>query len=116
MNPSLSVTSYLGGARLPDALAAGGLSAPDLSALISRLARSLARPARDRVRPAATLADRAQAQIEAIRCYAEFVRQHPDMPSYHRERCLESALRECRRLERTIARAGGLGRARERHH
>ncbi len=116
MNPSLSVTSYLAGARLPDALQAGGITAPDVSSLLVRLARSLARAPRDAARPARPLADQAQAQIDAIRSYAEFLRQHPDMPSYHRERCLESALRECRRLERTLSRAGGLARVRNRHH
>ncbi len=116
MNPSLSVTSYLGGARLPDALEAGGFTAPDVSALLARLTRSLRLASRDAVGSAQPAADQARAQIDAIRSYAEFVRQHPDMPTYHRERCLDSALRECRRLERTIARSGGFGETRVRPH
>ncbi len=116
MNPSLCVTSYLAGARLPDALQAGGIVAPDVSGLVSRLARLLVRPARVSEQAAAPLADRVLAQIEAIRSYAEFLRQHPDMPSYHRERCLASALRECRRLEQTIARSGEIHRISRRHH
>lgn len=49
-----------------------------------------------------SLARQAQTQLEAIRAYAEFVRQHPDMPEFHLRHCLGSALAECAQLEETL--------------
>ena len=50
---------------------------------------------------------RAQDQLETIRTYAEFVRSNPNMPDYHRQRCLDSAIRECAELGRTLDSALG---------
>jgi hypothetical protein len=57
----------------------------------------ISRECRDFIRPALTLKTgkptRTGRELEAISSYAQFVIDHPDMPSYHRERILSEILK-----------------------